>query len=423
MKVLHIASHDIVGGAAIAAYRLHQGLQMIGTSSQMLVAHKRSDDNTVLAIMPQRRSIPARLRSRLKARCLAREIAQYGSTRDTNRGFFSDDRTADGSALLSAVPHADIYNLHWVAGLVDYRKFFHAIAPDQGIAWTLHDMNPFTGGCHYTFGCNNFVKACGTCPALGSKQADDLSSRSFRRKRDIFDALIRDHVAIVTPSRWMAREAARSALFGRFNIHIIPPGVNTNTFAPRDRQAARDVLGIPTDLKIVMFVADWLRDHRKGLDLLLAAVKELGHDVGLLLIGHGFRDQKVGIQCFNVQNISDERLLSFVYSAADLLIVPTRQDNLPNVILEGMACGIPVVAFDVGGVSDLVRDGRTGLLVPPEDVSALSRAMRVLITDDALRTRLSAESRAVAVTEYSLRHQAERYRKAYGQILERRDCE
>jgi glycosyltransferase involved in cell wall biosynthesis len=419
MKVLHIASFDVVGGAAIAAYRLHKGLQLIGTSSQMLVANKRTDDETVVPVSPKRCSFSIRLRRRLKAHYLAREIDLYRSTRDMRFALFSDDRTANPSALVNVLPYADIYNLHWVADFVDYRKFFRAINPEQRVVWTLHDMNPFTGGCHYTFECNNFVKMCGTCPALGSKQADDLSSRSFRRKRDALAGLIPDRVAIITPSRWMACEAARSALFGRFDIHIVPYGVNTNNFAPRDRQSARNALGIPSDLKIVMFVADRL-DYRKGTDLLPAAVRELDHYTGLLSIGPSFRSQKIDIPYFNAGIISDERLLSFVYSAADLLICPTRQDNLPNVILEAMACGIPVVAFDVGGVSDLVRNNRTGVLVPPEDVSALSRAVRMLITDDALRARLSAESRMIAVTEYPLQRQAERYRKVYEQMLERR---
>jgi glycosyltransferase involved in cell wall biosynthesis len=422
MKVLHIGTFDAVGGAAIAAYRLHQGLQLIGTSSQMLVADKRTYDETIIAAPPERRSIPAGLRRRFKARYLAREIDSYRHTRDMKRGLFSDDRTADTSALVNALPYADVYNLHWVAGFVDYRKFFRAIGPEQRVVWTLHDMNPLTGGCHYAFGCDNFVRECGVCPALGSTQQDDLSSQSFRRKRDAFGALVREHVAIMAPSRWMAREAARSALFGRFDIHTIPYGVNTSTFAPRDRQCARDVLGIPSDLTIVMFVADWLQDHRKGIDLLSAAIKELGHNIGLLSIGRGFIDQKSDTPRFSVGGISDERLLSFVYSAADLLICTTREDNLPNVILEAMACGIPVVAFDVGGVGDLVRDGRTGVLVAPEDVSALIRAVRLLMTDDALRTRLSAESRMIAVTEYPIQRQAERYRKVYEQMLERRVC-
>jgi glycosyltransferase involved in cell wall biosynthesis len=423
MKVLHIGTFDVVGGAAIAAYRLHQGLQLIGTKSQMLVADKRTDDETIVAVPLQGRSIAARLRRRFKARYLAREVDSYRSTRDIKRGLFSDDRTADASLLVNALPYADIYNLHWVAGFVDYRKFFRAIGPEQRVVWTLHDMYPFTGGCHYSFGCDNFVNGCGACPALGSKRADDLSSQSFRRKRDAFSALVRDHVAIMTPSRWMAREAQRSALFGCFDIHTIPYGVNTATFAPRDRQCARDVLGIPSELTIVMFVADWLQDHRKGIDLLSVAINELGDNIGLLSIGRGFIDQKSDIPHFSVGGISNERLLSFVYSAADLLICPTRQDNLPNVILEAMACGIPAVAFDVGGVGEVVRDGRTGVLVAPEDVSALIRAVRMLITDDELRTRLSAESRMIAVTEYPIERQAERYRKVYERMLESRGCE
>ena len=200
MRVVHISSFDVVGGAAIAAYRLHRGLQLIGTCSQMLVADKQSDDETVVPVPRQRRSIPARLWRRLNARYLAREIDLYHSTRDMKRGLFSNDRIADSSALLDALPNADIYNLHWVAGFVDYREFFRFIGPEQRVVWTLHDMNPFTGGCHYAFGCNNFVRVCGACPALRSKEADDLSSRSFRRKRDALGVLVRNHVAIMAPS-------------------------------------------------------------------------------------------------------------------------------------------------------------------------------------------------------------------------------
>jgi glycosyltransferase involved in cell wall biosynthesis len=291
------------------------------------------------------------------------------------------------------------------------------------LVWTLHDMNPFTGGCHYSAGCERFATACGACPALGSTDSSDLSAAIFRRKRAAYTRLNSEIVRIVTPSAWLSREASRSALFSKFDISTIPYGLDTEIFQPRRRAIAREVFGIPQDRRIVMIAAQSLQNHRKGMDLLLAALADqnVSREISLMSVGPSQPPAAVpGGYCFALGEVSTERLMSFAYSAADLFILPTREDNLPNVVLEAMACGIPVVAFDVGGLPDMVRPDMTGLLVPPEDVRGLRLAIEEILGDDERRAQMSFECRRVAVEQYSLEIQAERYRRLYKELLAKR---
>jgi glycosyltransferase involved in cell wall biosynthesis len=416
MKVVHVSTY-VTGGAGIAAFRLHQGLKRVGVDSSMVAAGSGGSDDENVAFIHQRLSIPKRLRRRLKQYILTRKLDSCRSTRATNQGIFSDDRASAPKSLIDALPCADIYNLHWVAGLVDFRAFFPALNPEQRIVWTLHDMNPFTGGCHYAFGCDRFVDTCGSCPALGSDRATDLSSAVLNRKRRAFNRLRSENIRIAAPSVWMARQASRSSLFRAFQISNIPYGLDTDVFMPRNKASAREILGIPQELKLIMFVAALTEDHRKGIDLLAAALKELciHRDVGVATVGWG--RLKLPGRHFSIGGLSNERMLSQVYSAADLFVCSTREDNLPNVVLEAMACGIPVVGFDVGGLADVVRPGENGFLAPKEDVRALCNAIGAILDDDACHARMSHAAREIAVREYRLELQAQRYLRLYDELL------
>jgi glycosyltransferase involved in cell wall biosynthesis len=204
-------------------------------------------------------------------------------------------------------------------------------------------------------------------------------------------------------------------------VSTIPYGLDMDVFQPRNKVLAREVFGIPQDLKIVMFAAHLLRIHRKGIDALIAALKDLNvpFDVGLASVGTGRLDVEVGHANFPLGELSSERLLSFAYSAADLLVASTREDNFPNVVLEAVACGVPVVAFRVGGIPDLVRPGITGLLAPPNDVGALRKAIETLLVNDDLRANMERECRRIAMEEYRLDLQAERYKGVYSDLLAR----
>jgi glycosyltransferase involved in cell wall biosynthesis len=272
-------------------------------------------------------------------------------------------------------------------------------------------MNAFTGGCHYDDGCGRYANRCGACPQLGSALPNDLSQRVWARKKRVFDRINPARLQLVTPSRWLAGEVKRSSLLRDFPVTVIPNGVDTDCFAPRDRQFARQVLGVPEDADVVLFVAEGVRARRKGFLLLSRALAELRAQRRLVLlsVGGGAAAMNSVVEHRHIGHLGDERLLSLVYSAADVFVVPSLQDNLPNTILESLACGTPMVAFAVGGIPDAVHPEETGLLAPPFDVTALRDAIARLLDDSGLQAELSAHCRRVALEEYSQGVQARRY--------------
>ena len=425
MRVSLLSHSDLSGGAARAAWRLHRGLADGGCESRMLVASKRSDDPAVRPVRPGggvRRRTVRRVR-----RGLRRSPVQYATTPPFE--VFSTDRgelTAELLEALAADP-PDVLNLHWVAGMFDDAAFLPAAAAICPLVWTLHDMQPFTGGCHYDgpadAPCGRFAKSpgCGRCPQLAGDADRDLSRRVWERRAAAFAKIPTDRLTFVAPSRWLADEVRRSSLCGRFPAEVIPYGLDTDTFRPRDRAAGRDVLGVPADARVVLFVAQGLGNPRKGFDLLLAALEHLRDvpNLFLLALGGGSAAVPADLPHRAVGGVADDRFLSFAYSAADAFVSPARADNLPNTVLESMACGTPAVGFEVGGVPDMIRPGETGLLAEPFDVAALAGAVKTALLDDDLRAAMAAECRRTAEAEYPLRVQAERYVNLYRRVTGR----
>jgi glycosyltransferase involved in cell wall biosynthesis len=363
-----------------------------------------------------------RLTRRLALLWITKDLQRYGKSLSPTLELFSDDRAAGGNELTRSLPDGDVYNLHWVAGLLDYRRFFAEFPAGTPLVWTLHDMNPFTGGCHYTLGCEKFKKRCGCCPQLGSTNASDLTFQVLARKQASLERLNPLTTRVVATSTWMEGEARTSALLGRFDVLGIPYGLDTDVFQPRDRRVAREVFGLPQNHRVVMFAAQSLRNHRKGYDLLVGALDGIASDndapITLASVGEAGMEVKVRTHHVPLGQMLSQRLLSFAYSAADVFVISSRAEAFGQVVFEAMACGTPVVGFDVGGIPDMVRPRRTGLLVPPQDVAALRSAIETVINDDELRGYLSAECRRVAVEEYALGVQADRYKRLYEGLIE-----
>ena len=413
-----MSTKDIRGGAARAAYRLHCGLCGQGYDSSMFVAHCDSDDPSVTSYVPPM-DFPSGLRRVLRRGLIWRDFRRYESSRPSCHDAFTDSRSEYGVALLKQLPSCDLINLHWIAGFVDYRSFFARVPSHIPIVWTLHDMNPFTGGCHYDEDCGRFVEGCGGCPQLGSNDLRDLSRQIWRRKRNIFQQIEPDTLHIVTPSLWLTEEAKRSSLLGRFPISVIPYGLDTDIFSPQDPSIARAVLEVPQSARVVLFVADSADNWRKGFVLLSEALSELTELPNLFLIslGGGKLALNSHIDHLHLGHTDNDRLLSFAYSAADVFVISSLQDNFPNTVLEALACGTPVVGFSVGGIPEMVRSRVTGLLAPPGDEHALAGDIASLLENDELRTEMSANCRRVAIEEYSLEIQANRYIKLYETLI------
>jgi len=413
LRITQVSTNDISGGAARAAYRLHTGLRRLGHDSRMLVAHKASEDPNVIAFQASR-DLPSRIRRRLRSRYLERSWKGI-ATRPEGATYFSDDRSPFGAEMIGQMPPCDVLQLHWISTWVDYGKFFRGVPRELPIVWTLHDMNPFTGGCHYSGGCGKFRESCGACPELLSSDQKDFSWESWGRKRQALSVREGGGIQIVTPSRWLAEQARSSALFGKMPIEVIPYGVDTEVFQPRDREAAREKFGIDPAAKVALFVAEWATEKRKGLDLFVEAVRKMrkGPEFCLAAIGRGLPKQLDGVRSVSIDYVRDEETMSMVYSLADVFVIPSLQDNLPNTSLEALACGIPTVAFCVGGLVDVVRPGKTGALVTTGDVEGLGDAIARVLSNDEERKKMAAECRRVAVEEYALEVQARRYVALY----------
>jgi glycosyltransferase involved in cell wall biosynthesis len=249
----------------------------------------------------------------------------------------------------------------------------------------------------------------------------DLTRRVLERKRDVLRRVQRSRLTVVSPSRWLAEETRRSALFHDFDVRVIPNGIDPTEFRPMDRMEARRRLNLPGRARIVLFVADLVVDRRKGLRLLLKAFHELRDVPDLLLVtlGRGGSDAATPHATRHLGSLHDSEDLRAAYSAADVFAIPSLQDNLPNTILESMACGTPVVGFDAGGVPEAVVDGTSGLLAPTGDFVALADALQRVLGDRELQATLSRQARMRVEREYALALQAQRYASLYQEILDR----
>jgi glycosyltransferase involved in cell wall biosynthesis len=345
---------------------------------------------------------------------------QYEEKALPKRTFFSNACEIYKDAC-EQIPECDLIQLHWVAGFIDYKVFFTWLPPELPLVWTLHDMANFTGGCSYDLSCGKFVQQCGTCPQLGSTSQIDLSRQVWRRKQKYYASLDIERVRIVTPSRWLGKEVERSSLLGRFNWSVIPYGLNTEVFQPRDGRVAREVLGIPQDAQVLLFISSNAGDYLKGFHLLAEALAGVEGDktIFLLSVGKGFPPRFNRFRHAHFQDIHNDRLLSFIYSASDVYVAPSLGDNLPNTVLESISCGTPVVAFSTGGIPDMVRPGVTGLLATAGDSADLRAAILEILSNNEKRTEMSIHCRRVALAEYDLSVQARRYLEIYREMLNR----
>jgi glycosyltransferase involved in cell wall biosynthesis len=419
----------LAGGAATAARRIHRSLRALGVTSRFWHAKRTDGDDEECRRIEWGRGDMATVRG-VVARCMevGRKLRQKHDLRRHLHGhppeleYFSIPVTPRSTRFDVATRGSSIVHMHWTAKLIDYPTFFGQIPDDFPIVWTTHDMNPFTGGCHYTAGCEAFATECQRCPLLGRRGADDLSNRSFHVKQA---ALADKNLHIVAPSRWIEAQARRSPILsGARSFQTISYGIDTDTFAPTDKQLARAALGVPQDAVIVAFGAVELDNVRKGLRYLLEAlamISDQSQVLGLVFGGGEIPQTDLPLPAiWPVGYVSDPRKQSLVYSAADLFVLPSLQEVFGLTGIESLACGTPVVGFDTGGIPDFVRDGETGLLARVGDSTDLAEKISQLIADPAQAQRMGRRGRELAVDEFGHVRQAEGYLALYQRLLSSR---
>lgn len=404
MKVLHINQSDISGGAAIAGYRLHQGLLQKGLDSRALVGYTATEDERI-ALIPRFEKLE-NLIFHLTCRVGLNFIHNIGSFNTLKHRFYID---------------SDILNFHNLHSSSFSYLAISALTKYKPAVFTLHDMWSFTGHCAYSYDCDRWKIGCGKCPYPETYPAirTDNTHLEWTLKNWVY---ARSNLTIVTPSLWLTEQAQQSVL-SRFPIHHIPNGVETDLYRPLDSEQCKSILGIPSTKRVLMFGAEKLGDLRKGSALLLKSLQSLPGSLKseLLLMTFGNSGDSIAksadIEVLNLGYIGGDRMKTIAYSAADLFLFPTRADNLPLVLQESMACGTPMVSFKVGGVPDLVRPGLTGYLAEPEDIQDFQKGILELTEDKVLRERMGQNCRAIALQEYSLELQAKRYIDLYQNII------
>jgi glycosyltransferase involved in cell wall biosynthesis len=404
MKILHINQSDIGGGAAIAGYRLHQGLLNQGIDSKLLVGFVKTDDERVEAITRKYRL--ENLLSRFTSRLGFNYINLFSTFDIPQHKFYQD---------------ADILNFHNLhTGYFNYLAI-PKLTETKPAIFTLHDMWSFTGHCAYSYDCEKWKIGCGNCPYPDTYPAinRDNTHLEWKLKDWVYS---KSNLTIVAPSQWLT-EQAKASMLSRVPIHYIPNGIDTTAYQPLDPLLCKTILSISPTKKVLLFGADSLKDSRKGSDLLFQALQKLPQSLKeetiLLTFGNGGETitSELGMPTLSLGYISSDRLKSVAFSAADLFIFPTRADNLPLVLQESMACGTPMVSFKIGGVPDLVRPGITGYLALPEDTQDFCDGIVKLLEDEPLRKKMSENCRDIALKEYNLDLQAQLYMELYKQVL------
>ncbi len=441
MIVDHL-SYGLSGGAAVAALRIHDGLRKRGVDSRYWhapgVEHPvGSHARVAKPIARRRRRRTRRIASTLQwpspfnqspigqlvsnVTRTAKDLeVKIRHLRHRPEGFeyFSTGRLRYATPWPRQQLDGDVLVLHWIGKLFDYPSFFGSLPKDRPVVWVLHDMNPFTGGCHFSAGCDRFTQQCGHCPQIAASGDRDITFETLRMKRRLYDGL---NLHVVAPSHWLSAEAKRSVPFaGAASHRVIPYGLETDRFTPVERAEARRALNLSDDKRIVLFGAASSENRRKGFHCLLEAWSEMPRETVLGVMFGAGEAPTLGSDQAEIRHlgfINDAEKLRLVYSAADLFVLPSLEDNLPQTGMEAMSCGTPVVAFAAGGIPEYVRPGETGSLAPTGNSRALARDICELLEHPEERHRMGVRARQMMVEEFSQPIESARYAEFLGSLV------
>ncbi|MDD2327753.1 MAG: glycosyltransferase family 4 protein [bacterium] len=407
MRILLISTSDIRGGAAIAAYRLMNSLNANGMKSSMMVREKLSDNDNVIQVggnMTNRWNFVAE-RARI-----------YAHNRFSRKNLF-DISIADRGLSVTDHPlfaEADVIHLHWInQGMLSLHEIDRILATRKKVVWTMHDMWPFTGICHHAAGCNRYESGCGNCPYLIAPTQQDLSRRRFLVKHNTY---ARGSITFVACSSWLRKLAEKSPLTRGHRLLSIPNPIDTTCYKPTNKKEARDRLGVPQGKKLLLFAAAKASDPRKGTGYLVEASHFLAaqyEDIHILIAGSRGEEmqQHLGLPSTCMGHLKPDDMPT-LYNAADLYVIPSLQENLPNTIMEAMACGTPCVGFDTGGIPEMIDHRENGYVARHKDAEDLASGIRWAL-QDVLHENLSANARAKVEEHYAQERVTTEYMKIY----------
>lgn len=415
MKVLLINKSYQTGGAAIAARRLWKSLLKLKVDTIFMVFDETSVEEKNLIVLTK--SLYEKLRWWFNF-IFERIYFLPHEKNKSVRFAFSPAITGKRISRHKAVQNADIIHLHWFnQGFLSLKNMEELIDLGKPLVWTLHDMWAFTGGCHYNNDCLNFTGDCGKCPYLKYPGKHDLSWRILRKKKNIYS---KANITFVTCSSWLKTEAEKAAILVGKEILSIPNPIDSELYCPANRDEVRKKLNLPLERKLILFGAANVNDPRKGIRYLLDALSHIKQTDEIEMVLFGKNGNLVASSLPYKTNdfglIHSVRDLVQLYQAADLFVLPSLQDNLPNTVMESLACGTPVVAFNTGGIPEMVGHKQNGYLAKYKSSEDLASGIEWVLSNNA-NNLLGKAAREKVLQCYSEKVVAEKYIQLYQTLL------
>ena len=412
MRILIVNTSERTGGAAVAASRLMMALNNNGVKAKMLVRDKETDTLTVVGLPKSPMN---------RWRFLWERLVIFFRLQLQRRHLFEVDMANVGADItkLREFQEADVIHLHWInQGMLSLGGIRQILRSGKPVVWTMHDIWPATAICHVTLGCRHFTTQCCHCRLLPGGGADkDFSTTVWQRKRRLMDE---GTIYFVACSHWLESEAKKSALLKGQKVTSVPNPIDTHIYKKGNRQEARQRLGLPLDRKLILFASQRVTNENKGMSYLIEACRQLTDipQLGVIILG-GHAEEVVDqlpLEAYPLGYINDERRIVDVYHAADVFVLPSLSENLPNTIMESMACGVPCVGFRVGGIPEEIDHKKNGYVAEYANADDLARGIRWILSE-ADYGQLSEQAIHKVAHNYSQRSVASQYIEVYNQAL------
>lgn len=367
MKVLHINTYASGGGAAIAARRHCEAMRKAGIDAKLLALYGQPDEMTVISAHQAEA-----LKIKQKWGLIRHKLNRLVVRRTAWHWLDNDYDICD----IPLVRDADIIYIHWVNEFIGINGLQSLLETKKTVVWYMHDMWPMTGGCHYSFSCNRYITDCRRCPQM--KFLRNLTSHVLGKKLNNWKGYT--NLIPVAPSRWLTNCIKNSALFSNLDTYTVPNVIDTDYFIQRSQKDVRVKFGLPVDKKLIMANAIGYDNPFKGVQYLLKAMEGLANeDYEFVVVGKCNLEQFTSIAHEKVHLlgfIGNQSDMVDIYNCADLLMITSLAENFPNVVIEAMACGVPVVGFATGGIIDQIHHKENGWIVAPKDVNGLIEGVK-----------------------------------------------
>ncbi len=416
LKIVLVNTSSRTGGAAVAAVRLLKALRKQGVDARMLVLHKEQETEGVESV---EHNVWQRHLNRFRFYWERLMIFLCNHRNRTDLFRVSIANTGTDISRHPWIKDADVVHLHWInQGFLSLKNLKQLTSLAKPIVWTMHDTWPCTGICHNPRECTSYQTLCKGCFFLQNHGDEpDLSSRIFRKKKAIYEEAL---MSFVGCSRWLTNLARQSALTKSKRVVNIPNPIDMICFRPLDKMACREALGLPKEKHLVLFGALNVTDERKGVAYLLRALPLLNHSVELVVFGQVKHEiqERIPVPIHSLGYLTDETKIVSLYNAVDMFVTSSLDENLPNMIMEAMACGTPCIGFATGGIPEMIDHLQNGYVAHYKDETDLAKGI------DWVLERPDRASIAMACVEkvrsaYTEKVVSEQYMELYREVLKR----